>query len=140
MHIWVMKGKEKGVRKKCPPKVFLLFFLTLTSSASSRTKFMYSSKPCMAQKLTFEQIYIYSLRIVRDAWNLGWSQPFNQNSTFNDRTTSISYFAIFSWNIHPFMNDKYGAIQAIKFHSTAKIRQTPLCIDLRNMENPDPNK
>ncbi len=38
------------------------------------------------------------------------------------------------------MNDKYGAIQAIKFHSTAKIRQTPLCIDLRNMENPDPNK
>uniref|UniRef100_A0A2P2JL25 Small nuclear ribonucleoprotein E n=1 Tax=Rhizophora mucronata TaxID=61149 RepID=A0A2P2JL25_RHIMU len=28
------------------PRAFLVFFLTLTSSASSRTKFMYSSKPC----------------------------------------------------------------------------------------------
>ena len=36
-----------------PPKDFLLFFLTLTSSASSSTKFMYSSKPCRAHKFTF---------------------------------------------------------------------------------------
>ena len=28
------------------PKDFLLFLLILTSSASSKTKFMYSSKPC----------------------------------------------------------------------------------------------
>lgn len=36
---------EVGNNEKDKPKVFLLFFFTLTSSASSKTKFIYSSKP-----------------------------------------------------------------------------------------------
>lgn len=36
--------------RRIRPNCFLLFFFTLTSSASSRTKFMYSSKPYTQKK------------------------------------------------------------------------------------------
>ena len=60
MHIWEIKRKGKRTHLK-----FFALPLDVAFPTSSRIKFMYSSKPCKAKKLTFEQTYMYSLKIVK---------------------------------------------------------------------------